>query len=108
MALRVETSLLFWKAVPRRCAGGGCSPHPGVQQQVVWFDVSVDEAQLVDGVDGQHRLSDIELRGLFRQRVLLHQQRHHVSYRRGNQRVTELLAFAQSNRVGANLQAGTP
>ena len=56
-------------------------PHPGVQQQVVWFDVSVDEAQLVDGVDGQHRLSDVELSGLFCQSVLLHQQGHHVSCR---------------------------
>lgn len=57
----------------------GLLAHPGVQQQVIGFDVSVDEAQLVDGVDGQHRLSDVELRGLFRQRVLLHQQRHHVA-----------------------------
>lgn len=39
--------------------------HPGVQQQVVWFDVSVDEAQLVDGVNGQHRLCYVELRSLF-------------------------------------------
>ena len=55
-------------------------PHPGVQQQVVRFDVSVDEAQLVDGVDGQDRLCDVELRGLFGQSVLLHQQGHHVAW----------------------------
>lgn len=56
--------------------------HPGVQQQVVWLDVSVDEAQLVDGVDGQDRLGDVELRGLLGQRVLLHQQGHHVAWQR--------------------------
>lgn len=54
--------------------------HPGVQQQVVWFDVSVDEAQLVDGVDGQNCLCDVELCGLFRQSVFLHQQGHHVAW----------------------------
>jgi len=40
--------------------------HPGVKQQVVRFDVSVNEAQLVNGVDGQNRLCDIKLRGFFR------------------------------------------
>lgn len=54
--------------------------HPGVQQQVVRFDVSVDEAQLVDGVNGQNCLCDVELGGLFRQSVLLHQQGHHVAW----------------------------
>lgn len=53
--------------------------HPGVQQEVVWFDVSVNEAQLVDGVNGQHRLCYVELSGLLSEGVLLHQQGHHVS-----------------------------
>lgn len=65
-------------------------PHPGVQQQVVRFDVSVDEAQLVDGVDGQDRLCDVELRGLFGQSVLLHQQGHHIAWQQSQK--LELIA----------------
>lgn len=53
--------------------------HPGVQQQVIWFDVSVDKAQLVDGVNGQNRLCNVELGGFFRQGVFLHQQSHHIT-----------------------------
>ena len=34
--------------------------HLGVQQEVVWFDVPVDETQCVYGVNGQHRLSNVE------------------------------------------------
>ena len=60
-------------------ASSSPSPYPGVQQQVVRLDVSVDEAQLVDGVDGQHGLRYVELGGLLCQGVLLHQQRHHVA-----------------------------
>lgn len=70
--------------------GGSCGwcSDPGVQQQVVWFDVPVDEAQLVDGVDGEDRLCDVELRGLFRQGVLLHQQRHHVAWQQKGRHVS--------------------
>lgn len=53
--------------------------HPGVQQEVVWFNVSVNEAELVDGVNGQHRLCYVELSGFLSESVLLHQQGHHVS-----------------------------
>lgn len=53
----------------------------GVQQQVVWFDVSMNEAQLMDEVDGQNRLGHVELRLLLRQGVFLHQQRHHVTWK---------------------------
>lgn len=59
-----------------------CS-HSGVQQQVVRFDVSVDESQLVDGVNGQYCLCDVKLSGLFRESVLLHQQCHHVTWQKG-------------------------
>ena len=33
----------------------------GVQEEVVRLDVAVDEAQLVDVLDGQRRLRDVEL-----------------------------------------------
>ena len=49
-----------------------------VQEQVVGLDVPVDEAQLVDGLDGQGRLCHVELGSLLRQGVLLHQQGHDV------------------------------
>ena len=51
----------------------------GVEEEVVRFDIAVDEAHLVDRVDGQRRLGHVELRAVFRQRVLLHQQRHHIT-----------------------------
>ena len=41
----------------------------------------MDESELVDGVDGEGGLGDVELRALLAQRVLLHQQRHHVACR---------------------------
>lgn len=56
------------------------SGYPGVQEQVVWLDVSVDKAQLMDGVDGQHSLCYVELSSFFCQGVLLHQKGHHVTY----------------------------
>lgn len=90
----------------------GCLPclrsDPGVQQQVVWFDVSVDEAQLVDGVDGQNRLGDVELRGLFGQRVLLHQQRHHVAWQQKSEVVSGSLGNISLEGLMKYLQAGTP
>lgn len=51
----------------------------GIQQQVIRFDVPMDEAQLVYGVDGERRFRDVKLRALLGQRVLLHQQRHHIT-----------------------------
>lgn len=51
----------------------------GVQQQVVGLDVPVDEAQLVYGVDGQCSFRDVELRALLRERVLFHEECHHVA-----------------------------
>lgn len=57
------------------------SPYPRVQKQVVWFDVSVNEAQLVNGIDGQDCLSDVKLSCLFAQSVFLHQQGHHIACR---------------------------
>ena len=43
------------------------------------FNIPMDESELVDGVDGEGGLGDVELRALLAQRVLLHQQRHHVA-----------------------------
>ena len=51
----------------------------GVKEKVVGFDVSMDEAKLVDGVDGQDCLCDVEPRDILRQDVLLHQESHHVT-----------------------------
>lgn len=45
----------------------------------------MDEAQLVDGVNGQNSLCDVELCGLLRQSVLLHQQCHHVTWQQESQ-----------------------
>ena len=53
--------------------------HSGIQQQVVGLDVSVDEAEGVDGVDGEDSLSDVEPSDVLRQDVLPHQQCHHVA-----------------------------
>lgn len=44
--------------------------------------IPVDESELVDGVDGEGGLGDVELSALLAQRVLLHQQRHHVACKR--------------------------
>lgn len=57
------------------------SPYLAVQEEVVRFYVPMDESQLMDGVDGEHGLSDVELRLLFCQSVLLHQQCHHVTWK---------------------------
>ena len=46
------------------------------------FNIPMDESELVDGVDGEGGLGDVELRALLAQRVLLHQQRHHVACNR--------------------------
>eukprot|EP00047_Mylnosiga_fluctuans_P016943 m.57569 g.57569 ORF g.57569 m.57569 type:complete len:382 (+) comp6842_c0_seq1:875-2020(+) len=53
----------------------------GIEQQVVWLDVAVDEAQRVDRADRQHRLRDVEPRPVFAERVVAHEHRHHVSPR---------------------------
>lgn len=37
------------------------------------------EAKFVYAIDGEGRLRDIELRALFAEGVLLHEERHHVS-----------------------------
>lgn len=50
-----------------------------VQQQVIGLDVPMDETELVDRIDREGGLSDVELRALFREGVLLHQQRHHIA-----------------------------
>lgn len=84
----VEIWTFLWVITSFPC----CCSYSGVQQQVVRFDVSVDEAQLVDRVDGQYRLCDVELSGLFRQRVLLHQQRHHVAWQKGQRSAMSLSA----------------
>ena len=39
---------------------GQATVYLGVQEEVVRFDVSVDEAQCVDGVNRQHRLRYVE------------------------------------------------
>jgi len=72
-----------------------------VQQQVVWLDVSVYEAQTVDVLQSQSSLHHVELSSqskmsivfvnqsemsiylsaVFRQRVLLHQECHQVTSR---------------------------
>ena len=52
--------------------------HLGIQQQVVGLDVSVDEAECVDGVDGQDGLGDVEPSDVLREYVLPHQECHHV------------------------------
>ena len=39
---------------------GNVTEYLGIQEEVVRFDVSVDEAQCVDGVNGQHRLRYVE------------------------------------------------
>jgi len=54
--------------------------YPRVEEQVVRFDVPVDEAEVVYGVDSQDGLGHVELRLLLCQCVLLHQQRHHVTW----------------------------
>ena len=50
-----------------------------VKQEVVWLDISVNKAGLVDGRDGEDRLGDVEARGVLCERVVLHEQRHHVA-----------------------------
>lgn len=57
------------------------SPYLAVQEEVVWFYVTMDESQLVDGVNGQHGLSNVELCLLLCQSILLHQQCHHVTWK---------------------------
>ena len=44
-----------------------------INQKVVWFDVPMDEAELVDGVDCQHRLGHVKLSLVFCQGIFLHQ-----------------------------------
>ena len=51
----------------------------GIQQEIVWLDVSVNEAQLVNGINSQDGLCCVELRLFFWQCVLLHQQCHHIT-----------------------------
>lgn len=55
------------------------SPYLAIQKKVVWFYVPMDKTQLMNGIDGQHGLSYVELRLFFRQSVFLHQQRHHIT-----------------------------
>ena len=55
----------------------------------------VDEPELVDGVDGEGGLGDVELCALLAQRVLLHQQRHHVACKQGRSNLSVLLESCQ-------------
>jgi hypothetical protein len=50
-----------------------------IEQQIVRLNISVDESQFVDRIDGQRRFGDVKLSAFFRQSVSLHQQRHHVA-----------------------------
>ena len=36
------------------------SAHPAVQEEVVWLDVTMDETQFVNGVDGKDSLGNVE------------------------------------------------
>ena len=45
----------------------------GVDEDVVGLDVPVDEAELVDGLDGEDALGHVELGHILRERVVLDQ-----------------------------------
>lgn len=76
-------------------AGVKTEPYPWVQEQIVWFDVSVNEAQLVNGINGQNGLCYIKLSSFFTQGVFLHQQGHHVSCSTASVNMTRCLIFCR-------------
>lgn len=57
----------------------GEGTYPGIEQQIVGLDITMNEAEFVYRIDGQRRLGNVELGAVLGQRVLLHQQRHHVA-----------------------------
>lgn len=54
--LLLPVLLLPWQAV---------GAYLAVQKKVVWFDISMDKAQLMNRINGEHSLSYIELRLFF-------------------------------------------
>ena len=49
-----------------------------VNQNVVWFDVPVNESQFVNALDRTNKLCDVETGGPFGKPAVLDQQAHHV------------------------------
>jgi len=50
-----------------------------VDEQVVWFDVAMNEPEFVYRVDGEYRLGHVKTSLLIGQGIFVHQKRHHVT-----------------------------
>lgn len=53
----------------------------GIQQHIIWLEITVDVLHLMDRIEGQQNLSGVKLSFLMSEDVLLHEQIHEVSSR---------------------------